>query len=31
VTPGDFDGKNAQFIDPIRFSKLALESSTVTF
>jgi hypothetical protein len=27
----DFEGKNARFFDPIIFSRLAAERSTVTF
>jgi len=31
VTQSDFDGKNAQFIDPVRFAQKAVDRSTVTF
>jgi hypothetical protein len=31
VTQADFAGKNAQFMDPIIFSQLAVSHSTVTF
>jgi hypothetical protein len=31
VTVEDFENKNGKFMDPVRFSQIAAESSTVTF
>jgi hypothetical protein len=31
VIPDDFQNKNGQFMDPVKFSQMAAERSTVTF